>query len=122
MKSSISSIATILLVLASPVSSFAPLPPSTAQSVSSSSTAVRLGGIFDFFSEEARAAREEKRQREIEEQEKAQAEILEMRVNPEKRAEYDARVKARRSAYQQGLDGDAVAKQLEQEQEKKSEN
>ena len=52
-------------------------------------------GIMDFFSEEAKAKREEEKQRILEEQEEAYREVLERRRNPEKMDQYMAERKER---------------------------
>ena len=64
-------------------------------------------GLFDFFSAEARQAREEKRQREIEEQERLQKAIRERRRNPEAMEAYEAKVQERRNLRMQGRDEEA---------------
>jgi len=69
----------------------------------SSSTELSMG-LFDFFSEDARKERGERREREIEEQERLQAEILERRSNPDKMADYEERVAVRRRAIMAGED------------------
>lgn len=74
-------------------------------------------GLFDFFSEDARKEREERRQREIEEQERLQAEILERRADPEKMAAYEARVEMRRSAIMAGQDPSSVKVMVEDGEE-----
>lgn len=60
------------------------------------SSTARPMGLFDFFSEDARKEREERKQREIEEQERLQREIIARRSNPEKMEEYEAKVRVRR--------------------------
>ena len=60
------------------------------------STTARSMGLFDFFSEDARKEREERRQREIAEQEKLQREIIARRSNPAMMEEYEAKVRVRR--------------------------
>lgn len=90
---------------------------SRATASSSTTTAVNLG-LLDFFSEEARAKRAERVQAEREEQEQLQAEILERRANPEKMAEYEARVAIRRKAYKEGKDGYAYVNEVMKDQDK----
>lgn len=61
-------------------------------------------GLFDFFNDDAKKEREEKREREIEEQMKYQREIIARRSNPEKMDEYEAKVQARRQLRMSGDD------------------
>lgn len=65
-------------------------------------------GLLDFFSEDARKEREERRQREIEEQELLQEQMLARRADPEKMADYQARVAVRRRAIMAGQDGSKI--------------
>ena len=64
-------------------------------------------GLLDFFSEEARQKREAKKQAEIEEQLRLQAEIYERRKNPEKMQEYQQKVYTRRELRMAGNDEEA---------------
>jgi hypothetical protein len=68
-------------------------------------------GLFDMFSEESRKARADAKQREIEEQEELQRQILERRNNPDKMEDYEARVAVRRRAYM--ADRDDLAKSVQ---------
>jgi hypothetical protein len=77
----------------------------TTQS-SSSSSALNMG-MLDFFSEEARQKREAKKDAEVEEQLRLQAEIYERRKNPEKMEEYEQKVMMRRQLRMQGKDDEA---------------
>ena len=61
-------------------------------------------GIFDYFSEDARKAREEKKERIYAEQEALQREIIARRSNPEKMEEYEAKVRVRRALRMSGED------------------
>uniref|UniRef100_A0A7S1FQB4 Uncharacterized protein n=1 Tax=Corethron hystrix TaxID=216773 RepID=A0A7S1FQB4_9STRA len=61
-------------------------------------------GLFDFFSEDAKKEREERKQREIDEQERLQREIIARRRNPEKMDEYEAKVRVRRALRMAGND------------------
>ena len=61
-------------------------------------------GLLDFFSDEARQEREEKKRREVEEQERLQKAIMERRKNPEKMEEYEAKVNLRRQLRMAGND------------------
>lgn len=67
-------------------------------------TTVRPMGLFDFFNEDARKEREERKQREIEEQERLQQEILARRSNPKMMEEYEAKVRVRRALRMNGND------------------
>lgn len=75
-----------------------------------STSTARSMGLFDFFSDEARQAREEKKQREFEEQERLQKAIMERRRNPDKMEEYEQKVNLRRSLRMAG--NDAAAEQV----------
>lgn len=61
-------------------------------------------GMFDFFSSDARKEREERKQREADEMEKYQREIIARRSNPEKMEEYEAKIRVRRSLRMSGQD------------------
>mmetsp|Transcript_49129 Transcript_49129/g.73000 ORF Transcript_49129/g.73000 Transcript_49129/m.73000 type:complete len:119 (-) Transcript_49129:215-571(-) len=74
--------------------------------VSTSTTAVQMG-LFDFFSEDARKEREERKRLEYEEQERAQRQIMERRNNPDAMAEYEAKVRVRRNLRMAGMDDKA---------------
>ena len=84
-------------------SAFAPVSIQQQSTAKCTSTA-RPMGLFDFFSEDARREREESRQREIEEQERLQREIIARRSNPEKMEEYQAKVRVRRALRMNGED------------------
>ena len=88
------SIAAVVAVQSLSASAFVASPQCQQKAVVSSSA--RPMGLFDFFSEDARKEREERKQREIEEQEKLQREIIARRSNPEKMEEYEAKVRVRR--------------------------
>ena len=77
-------------------------------STTTTTTSARNMGLFDFFSEDARKERDERREREIEEQERLQAQILARRADPEKMADYEARVAVRRRAIMAGEDGSKI--------------
>jgi len=65
-------------------------------------------GLFDMFmSEEERQKKKERAQRERDEQEKVQREILELRRNPEAMDEYMARAAVRRKLYMNGMEDEA---------------
>ena len=81
-------------------------------------TTERKMGLFDFFSEDARKEREERRQREIEEQEILQEQILARRADPEKMADYQARVAVRRRAIMAGQDGSKIKVMVDNDGEK----
>ena len=78
--------------------------PSNTQCLTQSTTTARSMGLFDFFSEDARKEREERKQRECEEQEALQREIIARRSNPQKMEEYEAKVRVRRSLRMRGED------------------
>ena len=66
-------------------------------------------GLLDFFSDDARKAREEKKRREVEEQERLQKEIMDRRRNPEKMEEYENKVAQRRQLRMAGKDDEAAS-------------
>lgn len=74
------------------------------------STALHMG-LFDFFNDDARKEREERKQREVEEQERYQQEILARRSNPKLMEEYEAKVRVRRALRMAG--DDEAAEKLE---------
>ena len=86
-------------------SAFVVLPQQS--SVATSTTSVQMG-LFDFFSPEAQKAREEKKRREIEEQERLQKAIMERRKNPELMEEYERKVAIRRELRMSGRDEEAA--------------
>ena len=104
------------LFLASTQAFVLPLPrpfgaqhaPSSTTTTTTTTTSARNMGLFDFFSEDARKERDERREREIEEQERLQAQILARRADPEKMADYEARVAVRRRAIMAGEDGSKI--------------
>ena len=101
------------LFLASTQAFVLPLPrpfgaQQTLSSTTTTTTSARNMGLFDFFSEDARKERDERREREIEEQERLQAQILARRADPEKMADYEARVAVRRRAIMAGEDGSKI--------------
>jgi hypothetical protein len=96
----------LLLAAAAQSSAFVLAPQSGATTKTSFSLQM---GLFDFFSEEEKQKREQKKNREIEEQERFQMEIVERRRNPEKMEEYEAKVRLRRKLRQAGLDEAADA-------------
>ena len=59
-------------------------------------------GLFDFFSEDARKEREEKKRKLVEEQERLQRAIMERRRDPNKMEEYEQKVSIRREMKMQG--------------------
>merc|ERR1712115_368790 len=98
-----------LIVGITSVDSFIPRSSPLARAVSSSTTSCEMG-LFDMFSEEARKEREAKR--ESEEQMALQREILEIRQDPEKMEEYEARVSVRRALRMKGDDETAEKVQM----------
>ena len=97
-------IATSLLAIAICAQSSTAFTTPTCQHQTVSTTTARSMGLFDFFSEDARKEREEKKEREVEEQERYQAEIIARRSNPEKMEEYEAKVRVRRALRMRGDD------------------
>lgn len=59
-------------------------------------------GLFDFFSPEAKEARERNRRQEIEEQERLQKAIMERRKNPQLMEEYEYKTQLRREMKMKG--------------------
>ena len=97
-----------IFVAAAQTSAFvAPSSSSNGVVMTGSSTAMNMG-LFDFFSEEARQQREAKKQAEIEEQLRLQAEIYERRKNPEKMEAYKQKVYSRRELRMAGKDEEAA--------------
>lgn len=96
-------IATVLVLAASTqsASAFVVAPPSNGAMTRTSPLQM---GLFDFFSAEAKKEREDRKNREIEEQEKLQKEIMERRNNPAKMEEYEAKVRVRRQLRMNGND------------------
>eukprot|EP00588_Corethron_pennatum_P013615 CAMPEP_0194266022 /NCGR_PEP_ID=MMETSP0169-20130528/1064_1 /TAXON_ID=218684 /ORGANISM="Corethron pennatum, Strain L29A3" /LENGTH=82 /DNA_ID=CAMNT_0039006605 /DNA_START=187 /DNA_END=435 /DNA_ORIENTATION=+ len=66
-------------------------------------------GLFDFFSADAKREREERKEAEVEEQERLQREIIARRNNPERMDEYEAKIRVRRRLRMAG-DNDAAEK------------
>jgi len=100
----------MLVSLLAAAAAFAPAQPRSFVGVTrqqQQSTELSMG-LFDFFSEDARKERAERREREIEEQEKLQRQILERRADPAKMEDYQARVKVRRRAIMEGMDGSKI--------------
>lgn len=98
-------IVSALVLLAGASTAFVISPEQGARLATSSSS--RQMGLFDFFSDEARQKREEKKRREIEEQERLQKAIMERRKNPELMEEYERKVAIRRELRMSGKDDDA---------------
>lgn len=83
---------------------------SPSSSSLSTSTATQLQmGLFDFFSDDARKAREEKKRKLVEEQERLQKAIMERRRNPELMEKYEEQVSIRRELKMKG-DFDSASK------------
>lgn len=111
-----------LLLLVATATAFAPLSRTTTLHESSSTgsssspsstptvsrTSVITYGLFDFFSQEARDKRAAENERLKDEQEEAQRQILERRLNPDKEADYYAQVVKRRSKFEDLDDGRKV--------------
>lgn len=91
----------LVALAASQATAFTP----AASATRSAHTVASMGlfdGIAEYFSEEAKAKREEEKQRMIEEQEAAYREVLERRRNPEMMEEYMEKRKERLSNYMGG--------------------
>ncbi|KAG7363842.1 hypothetical protein IV203_037043 [Nitzschia inconspicua] len=73
----------------------------TTSSSTTATTKLRMG-LFDFFSPEAKEARERQKRAKIEEQERLQKAILERRKNPQLMEEYEQKVQLRRELKMQG--------------------
>eukprot|EP00527_Entomoneis_sp_CCMP2396_P006090 CAMPEP_0198145342 /NCGR_PEP_ID=MMETSP1443-20131203/22814_1 /TAXON_ID=186043 /ORGANISM="Entomoneis sp., Strain CCMP2396" /LENGTH=136 /DNA_ID=CAMNT_0043808957 /DNA_START=106 /DNA_END=516 /DNA_ORIENTATION=+ len=103
----VSSIAAMMSTIC--VDAFVPIATSTTSSLGAAtkSTTACSMGLFDFFGDEAKQAREARKNREVEEQERLQKAILERRRNPEMMEEYEAKVQQRRNLRMQGKDTDA---------------
>ena len=99
-------IVTSLIAIAIGFQSTTAFVPSTTKQhqCQSTTTTARSMGIFDYFSEDARKAREEKKERIYAEQEALQREIIARRSNPEKMEEYEAKVRVRRALRMSGED------------------
>lgn len=93
-----------MAICAQTATAFVSTATTQQQTASLSSTTARSMGLFDFFSEDARKERDEKKQREVEEQEKYQREIIARRSNPAKMDEYEAKVRVRRALRMNGED------------------
>jgi len=81
-----------------------PQPQRLVAASGSTTTSSLSMGLLDFFSPEAQKAREEKKRREVEEQERLQKAIMERRKNPEKMMEYERKVAIRRELRMRGED------------------
>lgn len=100
-----------LAISAASASAFVPAPDTRNRNAIADTTTVLPMGLFDFFNEDARKEREERKQREIEEQERLQQEILARRSNPKMMEEYEAKVRVRRALRMNG--NDEAAKTVE---------
>ncbi|KAL3806883.1 hypothetical protein ACHAXA_006599 [Cyclostephanos tholiformis] len=93
-----------LAISAASASAFVVPPNAQKRNEIIGTTSVLPMGLFDFFNEDARKEREERKQREIEEQERLQQEILARRSNPKLMEEYEAKVRVRRALRMNGND------------------
>jgi hypothetical protein len=93
-----------LAISAASASAFVAAPNTQNRIAIVDTTTVLPMGLFDFFNEDARKEREERKQREIEEQERLQQEILARRSNPKMMEEYEAKVRVRRALRMNGND------------------
>ena len=83
-------------------------PMTSGTSISTTNTRLQMG-LLDFFSEDARREREEKKRKLVEEQERLQKAIMERRKNPELMEKYEQQVSIRREMKMKG-DFDAASK------------
>lgn len=97
-------IATLIAITTTAQSSSAFVVGPRSNAMVTKATAPLQMGILDFFSEDARKAREEQKQQEVEEQERLQRQIMDRRRNPEKMEEYEAKVRVRRALRMAGED------------------
>lgn len=97
-------IATLIAITTAAQSSSAFVVGPRSNAMVTKATAPLQMGILDFFSEDARKAREEQKQQEVEEQERLQRQIMDRRRNPEKMEEYEAKVRVRRALRMAGED------------------
>ncbi|KAL9183674.1 hypothetical protein ACHAXT_004530 [Thalassiosira profunda] len=112
MKAVVTSLVAIAVGAQTATAFLAATPTCQHQTTAASTTTARSMGLFDFFNEDARKEREERKQREIEEQEKYQREILARRSNPEKMEEYEAKVRVRRQLRMSGNDEAAESMEM----------
>ena len=103
----LSSIAIVSSVVVSTTTGFTVVPQHAGVSVASATNTQLSMGLFDMFSDEARQAREAKREAEIKEQERLQKEMLARRTDPEKMGEYERKVAMRRQLRMAGMDEEA---------------
>lgn len=93
-------ISALFFVLINGSTAFAPVSQQALTTTSATSLSM---GLFDMFmSEEERQAKKEREDRERDEMEEMQRQILERRRNPEAMEEYEARVSVRRKLYMSG--------------------
>jgi hypothetical protein len=90
------------------VDGFTMVSPSSSSLSPSTATQLQMG-LFDFFSDDARKAREEKKRKLVEEQERLQKAIMERRRNPELMEKYEEQVSIRRELKMKG-DFDSASK------------
>ena len=115
---------TIVASIVSTASGFTTTAPSSLSQSTTSTTTLGMG-LFDFFSDDAKQARDAKRQAEIEEQERLQQEIIRRRSNPEMMEEYERKVQIRRELRMAGRDEEAsqiTAYEEEEDQEEQVES
>ena len=94
----------VLAISAASTSAFVAAPNTQNRNAIVDTATVLPMGLFDFFNEDARKEREERKKREIEEQERLQQEILARRSNPKMMEEYEAKVRVRRALRMNGND------------------
>lgn len=91
-------------LFAATASAFAPAASSRCSSPRTIASMGLFDGLMDYFSDEAKAKREEEKQRLIEEQEEAYREVLARRRNPEAMDQYMEDRKERLMKYKGGDD------------------
>lgn len=91
-------------LFATTASAFAPAATTSSRTPRTIAAMGLFDGLMDYFSDEAKAKREEEKQRLIEEQEEAYREVLARRRNPELMDEYMEDRKERLMKYKGGDD------------------
>eukprot|EP00529_Nitzschia_sp_RCC80_P034731 CAMPEP_0113481314 /NCGR_PEP_ID=MMETSP0014_2-20120614/22345_1 /TAXON_ID=2857 /ORGANISM="Nitzschia sp." /LENGTH=118 /DNA_ID=CAMNT_0000374807 /DNA_START=200 /DNA_END=556 /DNA_ORIENTATION=+ /assembly_acc=CAM_ASM_000159 len=84
------------------VDSFTVTSPTTTPSTKATANTQLEMGFFDFFNDDARKEREEKKRKIVEEQERLQKAIMERRRNPDLMEEYEQKVSIRREMKMKG--------------------
>mmetsp|Transcript_43133 Transcript_43133/g.104396 ORF Transcript_43133/g.104396 Transcript_43133/m.104396 type:complete len:137 (+) Transcript_43133:194-604(+) len=92
----------VVSVAAMAVDSFTVTSPTTTPSTKATANTQLEMGFFDFFNDDARKEREEKKRKIVEEQERLQKAIMERRRNPDLMEEYEQKVSIRREMKMKG--------------------